>query len=67
MTAPKRDGRRMIDRCRELAKLDCYPFHERSTEGLDALCWLLNEYDVLTKAVHLEFALEVARKQGILR
>lgn len=35
----------MIDKCRELARLDRYPFHERSSDGQDALVWLLAEYD----------------------
>lgn len=37
MTAPKRDGRSLLERGRELIRLDPYPFHERSTEGLAVL------------------------------
>lgn len=37
MTAPKRDGRSLLERGRELIGLDPFPFHERSTEGQTVL------------------------------
>lgn len=37
MTAPKRDGRPMLERARECAKLWGYEAHDRSDEVADAL------------------------------